>query len=142
MKKVKDERTLLMRKIDEDFDVAGYKYRLQLLREIVSGENQVQFAKRLGVPFKRWSNYERGYPVPRETAWLICQTFPGISAEWLWWGWQGNLKQPYKKRIEAAQKFEKERLAAERAAEEAQARLKAVSAKRKKAVQPTSEAER
>jgi transcriptional regulator with XRE-family HTH domain len=98
-------------KID-GFDVAAYKNRLRLLREIISGENQVEFAERLGVPFKRWSNYERGYPVPRETAFLLIKKFPGMSVEWLWFGMPGNLSDYYKKRIDAAELLDKERLAA------------------------------
>jgi DNA-binding XRE family transcriptional regulator len=122
-------------KID-GFDVAAYKNRLRLLREIISGENQVEFAERLGVPFKRWSNYERGYPVPRETAFTICKKFPGMSVEWIWWGWMGNLSEYYLKRIAAAEALDKERLAAERTLLKAQAKYKDVAAKRRKAIHP------
>lgn len=124
-----------LRKIN-GFDTTAYVVRLRLLREIISGENQMDFAKRLGIPFKRWSNYERGYPVPRETAFLLIQKFPGISVEWVWFGMTGNLSQHYLDRIKAAEALEKELLSAARAAEKAQARLRAVTTKRKKALHP------
>lgn len=118
------------------FDIDAYKDRLRLLREIVSGENQVEFAQRLGIPFKRWSNYERGYPVPRETAFLLMQKFPGVSVEWLWFGMVGNLSDHYRAKIKAAEGLERERIAAEQAAAKAQAKLKEVTSKRRKALHP------
>lgn len=122
----------------EGFDVAAYRTRLRLLREIVSGENQVEFSQRLGIPFKRWSNYERGYPVPRETAFLLMKKFPGISVEWLWFGMTGNLSHFYLEKIKTAEGFEKERIAAEKAATKATAKLKEVTSKRKRAIYPGS----
>jgi transcriptional regulator with XRE-family HTH domain len=126
-----------MPKID-GFDTEAYRNRLRLLREIVSGENQVDFAKRLGIPFKRWSNYERGYPVPRETAFLLMKKFPGLSVEWLWFGMTGNLSDFYIGKIKAAESFERERKAAEKAAGKAAEKLKEVTAKRKKALYPAT----
>jgi transcriptional regulator with XRE-family HTH domain len=122
----------------EGFDVEAYRLRLRLLREIVSGENQVDFARRLGIPFKRWSNYERGYPVPRETAFLLMKKFPGLSVEWLWFGMTGNLSQFYQDKIRVAEGYEKERLAAEKAAAKATAKLKELTSKRKRAIYPAS----
>lgn len=124
-----------MKKID-GFDVDGYQRRLRLLREIISGENQLDFAKRLGVPFKRWSNYERGYPVPRETAFLLMKKFPGISVEWVWFGMEGNLSQFYVKKIREAQTHEKELADAQRAYDKAQKKLQDATAKRRKAIHP------
>ena len=122
-----------MKKVN-GFDVAAYQTRLKLLREIIAGENQVDFAKRLGIPFKRWSNYERGYPVPRETAFLICDAFPGMSVEWIWWGWTGNLSKAYQDKIAAAALHQKEISAAERAVADAAEKLRAVARKRTKAI--------
>jgi transcriptional regulator with XRE-family HTH domain len=126
-----------LKKID-GFDVAGYVRRLRLLREIVSGENQTEFAGRLGIPFKRWSNYERGYPVPRETAFILMKAFPGISVEWLWFGMTGNLSNSYAEKIKRAEQLEKEQRQAARALEKAQARVKDAVAKRKKAIYPAA----
>jgi DNA-binding XRE family transcriptional regulator len=118
------------------FDVKAYQERLRLLREIVSGENQMDFAKRLGVPFKRWSNYERGYPVPRETAFLLCQKFPGLSVEWIWWGWTGNLSKNYADRIALAEKAHLEVVARQAEYDKATLRLQAAKDRRKRVSRP------
>ena len=123
-----------MKKV-EGFDIGAYTARLRLLRDIIAGENQSDFARRLGIPFKRWSNYERGYPVPRETAFLICSRFPGMSVEWIWWGWEGNLSKAYRDKLKAAAEHEAEIAAAEKAVATATAKLRQVSARRKKAIQ-------
>jgi transcriptional regulator with XRE-family HTH domain len=117
------------------FDTAAYQRRLKLLREIVSGENQQEFAERLGIPFKRWNNYERGYPVPRETAFLLMQRFPGISIEWLWFDMKGNLSPFYRDKIEAAEKAEREHAKAVKALNKAQSKVKETAAKRRSAAQ-------
>lgn len=122
-----------MRQID-GFDTTAYQRRLRLLREIISGENQQDFAARLGIPFKRWSNYERGYPVPRETAFLLMAKFPGISVEWVWFGLTGNLSQHYADKIKAAEAHERELLRAVRKAAEAEEKLREVKQKRKKVI--------
>jgi hypothetical protein len=117
------------------WDRAAYQRRLKLLREIISGENQQDFAERLGIPFKRWNNYERGYPVPRETAFALLQRFPGISVEWLWFGWEGNLSPSYIEKIKVAEKAEKEHAKAVSALTRAQAKVKETAKQRKRAVQ-------
>ncbi|MEH2525819.1 MULTISPECIES: helix-turn-helix domain-containing protein [unclassified Bradyrhizobium] len=123
-----------MKKI-EGFDVEAYKRRLTMLREIVSGENQAEFAERLGVPFKRWNNYERGYPVPRETAFLIMHKFPGMSVEWLWFGHTGNLSEHYRERIKIAETLARETAHAQAAVEKAQLRLNDIAKQRAKALE-------
>jgi transcriptional regulator with XRE-family HTH domain len=117
------------------FDTAAYQRRLKLLREIVSGENQQDFAERLGIPFKRWNNYERGYPVPRETAFLLMQRFPGLSIEWLWFDMKGNLSPFYRDRIDAAEKAEREHAKALKALTKAQGKVKEAANKRRNAAQ-------
>jgi hypothetical protein len=122
-------------KID-GFDTKAYQRRLILLREIISGENQTDFAARLGIPMKRWSNYERGYPIPRETAFVIMNKFPGMSVEWIWFGAIGNLSEHYRKRIETAEKYLRDREAAEREVAKAQSRLADVAKKKARALPP------
>jgi transcriptional regulator with XRE-family HTH domain len=68
----------------QDFDKEAYLFRLRLLR-LLYEENQVQFAKRLGIPFKRWNHYEHGFLISRETAFKLFKQ-EGISPEWLWFG--------------------------------------------------------
>lgn len=119
----------------EGFKVADYQRRLRILREIVSGENQQEFAERLGIPFKRWNNYERGYPVPRETAFLLIDKFRGISVEWLWFGMTGNLSEAFAEKIRVLEAQDRERIAADKALERAKAKVKDVASKRGQIVQ-------
>jgi hypothetical protein len=123
-----------------EFIVRDYKYRLKLLREIISGENQPAFAKRLGIPWKRWNTYERGYPIPRETAFLLLQKFEGISVEWLWFGMTGNMSPGFLKKIEEVEQLHREREASTRSVERAQAKLAQVETRLRKApvVKPVS----
>ena len=98
-----------MRKVtSKNFVLEDYQRRLRILRQIISDENQQDFADRLGIDMKRWNNYERGYPVPREIAFLLMDTFPGISVEWIWFGMTGNLSQHYAKRIAEIDQAERE----------------------------------
>jgi transcriptional regulator with XRE-family HTH domain len=79
------------------FDKEAYVARLRMLRKLY-GENQVEFARRLGIPFKRWNHYERGFPASRETAFLLWFQ-EGISSNWLWYGARGDMDEAILKRL-------------------------------------------
>lgn len=117
-------------------DVKAYKRRLRILREIVSGGGQQEFADKLGIPMKRWNNYERGYPLSRETAFLLREKCPGVSIEWLWFGMTGNLSKSFEEKIKAAEKFERERELARTSLKKAKDRVKLIDQERRKAVSP------
>lgn len=117
------------------FDIGEYQHRLRMLREIISGENQQEFAERLGIPFKRWNNYERGYPIPRETAFILMEKFRGISVEWLWFGMEGNLSDFYRRRIRAAEEAERNHQKAVKALTKAESKVKEAATKRRSVVQ-------
>lgn len=123
-------------KVSNGFNVVDYKHRLRLLREIISGENQQEFAERLGIDMKRWNNYERGYPVPREVAFLLMEKFPGISIEWVWFGMKGNMSKHYMDRIIAAERAQREHAQALKALTKARKRVKETERKRPKDTQP------
>jgi transcriptional regulator with XRE-family HTH domain len=80
------------------FDVEGYKKRLQLLR-MMYGETQREFASRLGIPFKRWNEYERGYPLPRDTAFLIRLKIARGVTDWIWFGDEERLAATFVERL-------------------------------------------
>lgn len=86
------------------FDPEQYRRRLRLLRRIY-GENQTQFAARVGIAFKKWNHYERGYPVPRETAFILRDRL-GVSPDWIWFGVEGNLSLDLRDRIRRAERDE------------------------------------
>jgi transcriptional regulator with XRE-family HTH domain len=126
----------------EGFDIEAYRRRLKIMREIVSGDNQSEFANRLGIDFKRWSNYERGYPVPREVAFLLHKKFPGISIEWIWFGSKTSLSADYRRRIETAEKMDAEERDTLAEMAKIKKKLDESSARRKKALHPVQPAKR
>jgi transcriptional regulator with XRE-family HTH domain len=110
------------------FNAKAYKRRLKLFRIAVASngnEYQIDFAKKLGIDFKRWNNYERGYPVPREVAFIIRNKF-GMSIEYLWFGDEGNLSDDWKERLEKAEETLREREEAETTFARAKAKLESV----------------
>jgi transcriptional regulator with XRE-family HTH domain len=113
----------------DNFRRPEYIERLRLTREALGYEQQRTFAEALGIPFKRWNSYERGYPIPRETAWLLEKTF-GVSVEWLWWGKEGNMPKSLLKKIHSARVNSAELL--EALEEERKARLRVDKLKAKK----------
>ncbi|MGX1171256.1 transcriptional regulator with XRE-family HTH domain [Bradyrhizobium sp. USDA 372] len=105
-------------------EMDAYKARLKLLREVVSSGSQQDFADKIGIDMKRWNNYERGYPIPREIAFLLREKLKEPLAEWLWWGLDKHLSPQFKaklktaeQRIEARAKQEAELAAAKKAYE-------------------------
>lgn len=117
-------------------DPEAYKKRLRLMREILVGGNQQKFADKLGIPMKRWNNFERGLPISREVAFMILEKFDEVSVEWLWFGMPGNLRGEFKKKVEAAEAYEKERDLAYTELKKAQQRVKAIDALRAKKLHP------
>jgi hypothetical protein len=129
----------MVRKIEgfgksQGFDVEGYRRRLRIMREIISGDNQTAFAKRLGLDFKRWSNYERGYPIPREVAFMLHDKFPGMSIEWIWFGSTASLAADYLHKIRLAEKFDLERDRDLAEVDRIQRKLDRTAARRKQAL--------
>jgi hypothetical protein len=76
--------------------------RLKLLRLVVSGESQPQFAACLGIDFRRWNNFERGLPLSKEIAFLLVQKFPDITLDWLFLGKTSGLTLKRLQELEAA----------------------------------------
>lgn len=137
----------MVRKIDgfgrsQGFDVEAYRRRLRLMREIISGDNQTDFAKRLGIDFKRWSNYERGYPIPREVAFILHDKFPGMSIEWIWFGKTDSLSANYLQKIQMAEKLDIEREHDLAEMDKIRQKLNTSAEKRKKALHPSKPAGR
>jgi transcriptional regulator with XRE-family HTH domain len=101
----------MVRKVDGleefGFDIDAYRKRLRIMRQIVSGENQADFAVRVGLDPKRWNNYEQGYPIPRHVAMMLMQKID-MSIEWLWFGREGNLRAEFRDQVRALQELERQ----------------------------------
>ena len=80
-------------------------FRLMVLQEATSpGLSQTAFAAKIGIEVKRWNNYLRGSPLPREGAEVLVRRFPGISYEWLWHGKLDAVPMRLQAELEAAGK--------------------------------------
>jgi hypothetical protein len=115
---------------------AGYKARLRILKDIIDADSQQAIADKLGIEMKRWNNYERGYPIPREIAFLLREKLPGMSAEWLWFGDTGNLSPQFIKKIKEVQTNGEARAKAIKELEEAEKKLAKLGGKRRRPGNP------
>lgn len=73
--------------------IAEIGKRLQYFRQVKVGDNQREMARRLGVEFTTYNNWERGFSIPWYEALHMCQVFPDFSLEWLYRGLPGNMHQ-------------------------------------------------
>jgi hypothetical protein len=74
------------------FEKEEYRLRLRVLRKFFE-RNGPQFAEMIGIPYKQWHHYERGYPIARETAFLMMEQ--GIPVDWLWFGDAGRTEREW-----------------------------------------------
>jgi hypothetical protein len=74
--------------------------RLQLLRRLIAGDNQVAFAARLGIERSRWNNFERGLPLSKDVALRIVKAIPDITLDWLFLGKTEGLTQRRARELE------------------------------------------
>lgn len=68
--------------------------RLRVLRYSVTGGDQgaqSRFAILMKIDPKRWNNYERAYPLPRDMAVHLVRRIPGLTTDWLWLGIEGGM---------------------------------------------------
>lgn len=78
--------------------------RLILLRKAISGQSQTAFAVKIGIEVRRWNNFERGKPLSKEVALLLCEKVPGISLDWLHRGKLDTVPLALREELEAAGK--------------------------------------
>ncbi len=61
--------------------------RLRAIRLYLHGiASQRAFAGRLGVPYPRYNNWERGFPIPETEVKKIKDITPGLTGDFLLWG--------------------------------------------------------
>lgn len=79
--------------------------RLMILQEAaMPSSTQTAFALKVGIEVKRWNNFLRGMPLPREPATILVKAFPGITFEWLWFGKLDGVPMRLQQELEAAGK--------------------------------------
>ena len=56
------------------------------------GENSSSaWARRMGMKLAQYSNYENGYPLPRDGAITLATRVPGLTTDWLFMGREEGL---------------------------------------------------
>jgi hypothetical protein len=78
-----------------------------MLRKLIAGDSQMAFAVRLGIQANRWNNLERGFPLSKDVALKIVQTFPDITLDWLFLGRTEGLTQRRARELEELAAHEK-----------------------------------
>jgi len=87
-----------------DLDIAR---RLRILRHHVAGSEQgsrARFAAQIGIEYKRWNNFERGYPIPRDMAIHLVRAIHGLTLDWVYLGRQDGLSMRLQRELEEAGK--------------------------------------
>jgi hypothetical protein len=83
-----------MKKPNQERENAAITRRLHILRHHVSGSDhgsKARFAARIGIEYKRWNNFERGYPLPRDMAIHLVRTIHGLTLDWIYLGREDGL---------------------------------------------------
>jgi hypothetical protein len=78
----------------DNMDNAAIAGRLKVLRRYISGDahgSRAIFAARIGIEYKRWNNFERGYPIPRDMAIHLVQAIHGLTLDWIYLGREDGL---------------------------------------------------
>jgi hypothetical protein len=73
---------------------AAVTRRLHILRHYVSGGDhgsKARFAAQIGIEYKRWNNFERGYPIPRDMAIHLVKAIHGLTLDWIYLGREDGL---------------------------------------------------
>lgn len=60
--------------------------RLKTLREALGHPTSNGFAAWLGIGANRYNNFENGTPLSREVVFLLVQSIPGLTSDWLYFG--------------------------------------------------------
>jgi DNA-binding transcriptional regulator YiaG len=80
-KKKKTAASARLAEIDEEVPA-----RIKRIRVAMGYETVPPFAQLLGVDRKRWYNFENGFPLPREMAFLLVQRVPGLTLDYVYFG--------------------------------------------------------
>lgn len=98
-----DNARVVMKKIPTQYDPEAIRRRLQVVRALIAGDNQAEFARQLGVSRTRWNNIECGFPMSMQMAYMLTNLVPGLTIEWLTEGRDGYLPAALRTRLREAE---------------------------------------
>jgi transcriptional regulator with XRE-family HTH domain len=90
-----------MAPVEHDRDSAIAK-RLRLLRKAQGDDSASGWARRMDMSPQQYSNYESGYPLPRDAAITLATRVPGLTTDWLFMGREEGLSVELGRRLRQA----------------------------------------
>jgi len=91
----------------DSVDNAAIARRLRILRHHVAGSghgSRAAFAAQTGIEYKRWNNFEREFPMPRDMAIHLVKAIHGLTLDWIYLGRQDGLPIRLQRELEDAGK--------------------------------------
>ena len=91
----------------DNLDNAAIARRLRILRHHIAGGDhgsRARFAVQIGIEYKRWNNFERGYPMPRDMAIHLVRAIHGLTLDWIYLGRQDGMSLRLQRELEEAGK--------------------------------------
>ena len=76
--------------------------RLRLLRKAQGDDSSAVWARRMDMTPQQYSNYESGYPLPRDAAITLATRVPGLTTDWLFMGREEGLSVELCRRLRQA----------------------------------------
>jgi len=64
----------------------------------------MRFAARIGIEYKRWNNFERGYSLPRDMGTHLVKAIPGLTLDWIYLNREDGLPIRLQRDLEEAEK--------------------------------------
>ena len=83
--------TVMKREPNNEYDSEAITRRLSAIRKYVSGGNQAEFARRLGIAPSRWNNLERGWPLSMQVAFMLVNNVDGLTISYITHGKTGDM---------------------------------------------------
>jgi len=91
----------------DSLDNAAIARRLRILRHHIAGSghgSRAAFAAQTGIEYKRWNNFERAFPMPRDMAIHLVKTIHGLTLDWIYLGRKDGLPMRLQRELEEAGK--------------------------------------
>ena len=99
--------SVMAKTLPDGLDNADIARRLRILRHHVAGSghgSQMTFASRMGIEHRRWNNFERAFPMPRDMAIHLVKAIHGLTLDWIYLGRKDGLPMRLQRELEEAGK--------------------------------------
>ncbi|MEY9493714.1 hypothetical protein [Bradyrhizobium elkanii] len=87
--------------IINDYEREATAQRLTVVRTLHAGDNKAEFARRLKILPSRWNNFERGWPLTMNVAYLLVKFDDRLSISYLTHGQMGDVAPELRSKLKA-----------------------------------------